>query len=266
MSKRRRKPVAALNARNADPHALYEIAVQQPQVIIGLIEEMFEQARDREPVTLREDFCGTANLSALWVRSSDGRSAVAIDNDAAVLAWADQHNRRPLVDRGAKRLRLLNRDVLAASHRADVVVSLNFSHFIYKTRDELLTYLRHARRCTRPGGVFLCDAFGGPESISPCLDRRRFSDFDYLWEQRSYDPLTNAIDCRIHFTFRNGTRLSNAFIYDWRMWTLPELREALLDVGFDDVGIYFESEEGFIADADAVDDAAWVAYLVALRD
>jgi len=265
MSKRRRKPAAALNARNADPHALYEQAVQQPQIVIGLIEEMFEQVREREPVTLREDFCGTANLSSMWVRSDPERAAVSIDNDAAVLEWAEQHNRRPLLD-AAGRLRLLRRDVLDASHKADVVVSLNFSHFIYKTRDDLLRYLRHARRCTKPGGVFLCDAFGGPASINPCLDRRRFSEFDYLWEQRRYDPLTNEIDCRIHFTFRNGTRLNDAFIYDWRMWTLPELREALLEVGFNDVGIYFESEEGFVADVDAVDCDAWVAYLVALRD
>lgn len=265
MTPRPRKPTAALHARNADPHALYELAVQQPQIVIGLVEEMFDQVRDRKPITLREDFCGTANLSATWVCSDPNRRAIGIDNDADVLAWAEAHNRKPLGD-AAGRLRLLERDVLTAAHRADVVASLNFSHFIYKRRGELLTYLRHARRCIKPGGAFLCDAFGGPASISPCIDRRRFSDFDYLWEQREYNPLTNEIDCRIHFAFRNGTKLNDAFVYDWRMWTLPELREGLLEVGFNDVGIYFESEDGFIADVDAVDCDAWVAYLVALRD
>lgn len=265
MSAPRRKPLSALGARNADRHALYEIAVQRPDVIIGFIEELFRLDRAPEPRVLREDFCGTAQLASMWVRSGDSRRAVGVDHDADVLAWAERQNRAPLRDAG-RRLTLVSKDVLRAGHRSDVTVSLNFSHFIYKRRDELVRYLRHARRCIRAGGLFICDAFGGPGSITPCHDERHFGEFDYIWEQRLFDPMTNQIDCRIHFTFRNGTRLGNAFTYDWRMWSLPELEEALLDAGFHDVGIYFESEDGFVGDTDAIDCEAWVAYLVALRD
>ncbi len=265
MSRGTRKPDAALTARNADPHALYEQSVQRPDVIVGFVEELFHHTRDRAPRILREDFCGTALLSSMWALSEPDRRAIGVDHDAAVLDWAQRHNVQPIGD-AARRIDLVHGDVLHSRRQADALVSLNFSHFIHHDRAALLGYLRHARRCIKPGGLFICDAFGGPESIRPCLDERRFSRFDYLWEQRAFDPLTGRIDCRIHFRFRNGSVLRDAFAYDWRMWSLPELRELLAEAGFDDLGIYFESEEGFIADFDAVGFDAWVAYLVALRD
>jgi SAM-dependent methyltransferase len=265
MSAASRKPAAALSARNADPHALYEQSVQRPDVMIGFIEELFDHARDRAPRTVREDFCGTAHLAALWTCSGDHRRAIGVDHDAGVLGWARRHNVQPLGE-ARRRIDLIHGDVLDVRRQADAVVSLNFSHFTYHTRENLRRYFRHARRCVKPGGLFICDAFGGPESIRPCLDKRRFSRFEYHWEQRAFDPLTNRIDCRIHFRFPNGTALRDAFAYDWRMWSLPELRELLAEAGFDDLGIYFESEEGFIADFDAVDFEAWVAYVVALRN
>jgi SAM-dependent methyltransferase len=265
MNARARKPGARMNARTADRRALYEIAVQRPDVMIGFIEELFAQVRRREPRVLREDFAGTAHLSSTWAAGDDRRRAVGIDNDPAVLAWARRHNVETLGEAG-RRVELVESDVMDTRRSADVVVALNFSHFIYKRRADLRAYLRHARRCVRPGGMFICDAFGGPGSIQPCADERHFGSFTYIWEQKSFNPLTNETDCRIHFRFPNGSTRRNAFRYDWRMWSLPELRELLEEAGFDDLAIYFESEDGYIADVDAVDCDAWVAYLVALRD
>ncbi len=263
--KRQRKKPARLGARSADPHALYEIAVQRPEIMIGFIEELGEALMDRPPMRLREDFCGTANLAATWVASDPQRTAVAVDIEPAVLDWAKQHNRRPLGAR-ADRLNLIRGDVMQVdSGPVDVLVSLNFSHFIYKQRRQLLDYLTMACRTLDQQGFLILDAFGGPDSISPCKDRRRFSRFDYWWEQVAFNPLTNQIDCRIHFSFPDGTRLDNAFVYDWRLWTLPELTELLEEAGFDEIAVYFESEEGYIADTDAVDLDAWVAYIVGAR-
>lgn len=261
----RRKPPAALSARNADRHALYEASVQRPMVIVGFIEELFEQVRGRDPVVLREDFCGTAHLSSTWVQSGSDRRAIGVDLDPEVLDWAETHNRLPLAE-DAERLALVQDDVMAVSDKADVLLSLNFSHWVYHERDRLLAYLKHAHACLSPGGLFVCDAFGGPASITPCVDERKFSDFDYLWEQVGFDPLTHRIRCAIHFKFRNGSKLRNAFEYDWRMWSLPEVQELLVEAGFGQLGIYFESEDGFIADFEEVDYEAWVAYIVALRD
>ena len=254
----------ALTARTADRHALYEIAVQRPEVIIGLIDDMAEALQMPEPRVLREDFCGTAYLSGTWVASDSKRRALGIDIDPETLDWAQRRNREPLGG-AARRLELIQDDVMDVRRRADVLVSLNFSHFIYKTRAALLAYLRHAKRCVKPGGFMVMDAFGGPGSIVESVDRRNFSQFDYLWEQEAMDPLTHEITCHIHFQFRNGSKLRRAFSYDWRMWTLPELRELISEAGFDDLGVYFETDDGFIGDVDAVDHYAWVAYFVALR-
>jgi SAM-dependent methyltransferase len=264
MTRPPKKP-ARLGARSADAHALYEIAVQRPEIMIGFIDELGEALMDRPPDRLREDFCGTANLAATWVAGGDQRTAVAVDIDPAVLDWAEQHNRRPLGDR-ADRLELACGDVMRIhSDPVDVRVSLNFSHFIYKQRNCLLDYFKAAHDALNSRGFMILDAFGGPGSISPCRDRRRFSRFDYWWEQVAFNPLTNEIDCRIHFSFPDGTRLDNAFCYDWRLWSLPELTELLEEAGFGEIAIYFESEEGYIADTDAIDLDAWVAYIVAAK-
>ena len=65
--------------------------------------------------------------------------------------------------------------------------------------------------------------------------------------------------------------MEQAFTYHWRLWTLPEIRELLLEAGFRQVDVYWEgtdknSEEGDgefkpseVGDADA----SWVCYIVA---
>ncbi len=262
---RRRKPPAprALTPRSADRHALYEASVQRPEVMIGFIEDVAEH-HGLTPRVLREDFCGTANLAAHWAASGTDRRAIGIDLDAPVLDWAEQHNRAPLGDAG-KRLHLLCDDVRNVRRRGDVLVSLNFSHFIYKRRETLRQYLRHAWRCLNRPGMLILDAFGGPASITPDIDRRNFANFTYLWEQAAFNPITSEILCKIHFQFPNGSMLRDAFVYDWRLWSLPELTELLLEAGFDDLDIYFESEDGFITELDPGDCDAWVAYLVAYK-
>lgn len=239
--------------------------MQRPSVIVGFIEELFEACFEgTAPQLLREDFCGTANLSAQWILESPTHAACAIDHDPEVIEWANERNRKPL-GQDATRLQLICNDVLACPERADAIVSLNFSHFIYHDRASLLGYLRHALTCLNDPGLLILDCFGGPGSITPDVDERGLGSFDYLWEQRSFNPIDSRIDCRIHFRFPNGSLMRDAFTYDWRMWSLTELQELLHEAGFSDLGIYFESEEGFVADFDQVNPDAWVAYLVALK-
>lgn len=249
-------------ARHAEKHALYETAVQQPIVVIGFIEEIFAQMIGREPLVLREDFCGTAYLSSTWVRSRPDRKAVGVDIDAKVLRYAQRHHRKPLGD-AAGRLTLVESDVLACRARADVLASLNFSHCIYKTRDAMVKYLTHARRRLADDGVMILDIYGGPDAQEPCLDKRRFGDFVYEWEQQSFDPITADVVNHIHFRFPDGSARERAFTYRWRLWTLPELREMLEQAGFTQLHICFESEDGYIEEPTAGAADAWVAYLIA---
>jgi len=74
----------------------------------------------------------------------------------------------------------------------------------------------------------------------------------------------------IHFKRKGEKRREQVFAYDWRMWSLPELRECLEEVGFKTSYVYWEGEdeEGDgngeftrVEQGEEVD--AWVAYLVA---
>jgi hypothetical protein len=76
----------------------------------------------------------------------------------------------------------------------------------------------------------------------------------------------------IHFDFRDGSRLERAFTYDWRLWTIPELRELLAEAGFREVQVWWETvdEDGDgTGDYEQVEHAenqeAWLVYLVAAK-
>ncbi len=244
-----------------DRYALYETAVQRPEPMLVFIERSYGRLRGGQPRVLREDFCGSAWLSTMWVRSDGARRAVAVDRDAQVLEYADRVHRRPL-GAAAGRLRLVRSDVRRCRRKADVIASLNFSHFIYKSRADLLAYFRHARKCLNRPGLFICDLYGGPGAMRPGVSRRKFGDFTYHGQQVSYDPETAGVLNHIHFSFPGGRWMRKAFVYDWRLWSLMELREALAEAGFDGSRVFYETERGFDEDFDPCQGDEWVAYLV----
>ena len=92
--------------------------------------------------------------------------------------------------------------------------------------------------------------------------------FTYIWEQGDYCPGSGDFTCKIHFKFKDGTKMKDAFVYDWRFWHLTELRDMLLEAGFSKVDSYFEEDDDENGDAEYLLDnegehaAAWIAYLV----
>jgi hypothetical protein len=157
--------------------------------------------------------------------------------------------------------------------KVDVLVAFNFSYFLFKRRRELLAYFRRARAHLAREGLFVIDAYGGPEAMEPRRERRRVGGFTYVWDQHRFDPITHDVTCYIDFEFRDGSRLHRAFSYHWRLWTVAELRDALADAGFLGSAVYWESTaldtnepNGiFRPRTHADEDPAWVAYLVASR-
>ena len=136
---RRRKTLA----ERADRHRLYERSVQDTAEELKLLAQMFQERRGRRPLTLREDFCGTALLACDWVRSDSRRSAVGVDIDEAVLAWGREHNVARLTARQRARIQLLNANVLSVkAPRSDLLVALNFSYWIFKRRDQMLEIIQ----------------------------------------------------------------------------------------------------------------------------
>ena len=260
-------------AEGAQLHELYEEAVQAVDSEIEFLQETFRSLRGRDAVSFREDFCGTASAACEWVRTTANGYAIGVDNDVNVLEWGRQHRVGRLPEADRARVKLLEDDVRSVdTDPVDIVGAFNFSYFMFKTRQELRDYFAQARDALNDDGVFFLDAFGGPESFEVQKEKTKHDDFTYIWDQAHFEPVTNRMICHIHFKFPDGSKLKKAFSYDWRMWTLPEIRELLEEAGFASASVYWEGEdedgEGngeFTLTETGDADLAWVAYIVAKK-
>lgn len=266
-----------------DKHLLYTAAVQSVDPDIDFFKRVYKRHNGRPFRTLREDFCGTAALACEWVRRNEKNRAWGIDLDEATLDWAHRYN-VPRLEKQAERLVLSRGDVLDDSNpRADLIAALNFSFCVFKTRPLLLDYFRKVRGSLEPGGVFVLDIFGGTEAgaideekrkIEACdaFDGTKVPTFTYVWDQHRFNPVDHHIVCRIHFKLADGTKLRNAFVYDWRLWSIPELRELLEEAGFARSDVYVEGWDDEAEDTDGIfrrrkkfeNQSGWVAYVVGL--
>jgi hypothetical protein len=274
-SRRRRRPTRrASQARRADRYALYEKSVQDPEADIQLLRRVFRNHAGREARLLREDFCGTALLACRWVQKHRENRAWGIDLDPQPLSWGREHNVAPLRPDQAARVKLIEGDVRDIGHeKVDVTVAFNFSYFLFTTREELRHYFQTARATLRDDGMLVLDAYGGADSQRTGQEERPVEDFTYVWDQHDFDPIQHGVINYIHFEFRDGSRIRRAFAYDWRLWILPEIRDLLLEAGFSRVEVYWEGTDRETGEGNnvftrrerAIDDPAWIAYVVAFR-
>ena len=270
---RTRPPVPTGRAATADRYELYHLAVQAPDEEVAFLRQMYQDRRGRQPRHLREDFSGTALVATEWVRQGKGFSAEAYDIDPEVFDWAHRHHVGELGRTEAARLKLRLEDVRTPSLRPpDVRCAENFSYFLLMRRGEMLDYFSGVRRDLAPGGIFVIDAWGGDRATDPVSEERKLpGGVTYVWQQKSYVPVTGEMECAIHFRFRDGSALEDAFRYTWRFWTLPELRDLLFDAGFASVDAYFEDFDakgngtGLFSKGTGPVDASYLAYLVAAR-
>lgn len=276
VSKRRSKKQAARAGKprmadQADRHTLYQESVQSVQDEVAFIAARFLELRGRELLQIREDFCGTANMSCHWVGSGANRRAIGVDIDPEVLAWGREHNLLALPEDAHKRVELLQADVLEArTEPTDAVVAMNFSYWLFQRRATMLAYFRTARQALVDDGLLFLDAYGGYEAHQVIEEERECKGFTYIWDQAKFDPISGEMQCYIHFHFPDGSKMERAFSYRWRLWSLPELRELLIEAGFARVSIWWEGadEEGdgtgvFERVERGEPDAGWICYLIA---
>jgi precorrin-6B methylase 2 len=220
-----------------DRYELYEQCAQAPTDLVPVLRAI----HGGSPLVLGEDFCATAAVSVAWVESVELGRAIAVDHDPEVAARIP---RRPGVE-------VIVGDVVEATgpddHAVDVLYVGNFSIGERRSRGELLAYLRHARRRIRPGGALVCDLYGGGTAFLPGDHEREVPFPDgrvvrYVWEQREANPLTGMVVNAMHFEVRRGgtveQRLRDAFVYRWRLWGVPELRDAMVEAGFAATAVY----------------------------
>lgn len=277
--KPKRKPGPTL-AESADKFALYQRSVQSPAVDIEFFDAEFQKHRGRVPLSVREDFCGTALFSAEWCKSDPRRTALGVDLDGPTLDWGRAHTLAAAPPDAAERVTLAQADVRDTSLApVDLIVAMNFSYCIFKTREELRGYFAAARQNLVDDGAFALEVYGGTEAVVELSDERELrGGLTYVWEQEKFNPINHHTLCHITWKFRDGSELYRAFTYDWRLWTLPELGELLREAGFSSVKFYFERVEAdedddeyltgtgeFVEHTEIENQEAWLGYVVALK-
>ncbi len=278
MGKKKKKNGPTI-ADRADIHSLYERAVQSPDADVDFFSETFESVNGRKALSMREDFCGTAKLSTVWCLSDDQRRAIGVDFHGPTLESGRLRNIEPNADALAGRLTLIEGDVLeVATDPVDLVCAMNFSYLIFKERERLKRYLLNALEALEVGGLLFLELYGGSNGMEEHSEDRELHGVSYVWEQETFDPISNETLCHIHFRFPDGSKIESAFTYDWRLWGLPELRDLLKEVGFGKVRVYWEEveddadEDGMLSGTGdyvevetAEQQECWLAYLVAQR-
>jgi SAM-dependent methyltransferase len=264
-------------ADRADRHDLYEQSVQCAEGEIDFVDQTFRRLRGRKAQLLREDFCGTANVCCEWVRRGNKRRAIGVDLDPEVLDWGRTHRLAALKPGQAKRIQLLQDDVLTVkTEPVDIVSAMNFSYWLFQDRKDLKRYFRNVHRALKDDGVFFLDCYGGYDAHREIEEPREIGSgkkaFTYIWDQAAFNPIDHQVKCHIHFEFQDGSRLDKAFSYTWRLWTLPEIRDLLAETGFSKVTVYWQGwdEDGepdgdFLPATHAEADAGWICYLTAER-
>jgi cyclopropane fatty-acyl-phospholipid synthase-like methyltransferase len=259
-------------AESVDRHKLYEESVQDAEFETEFVAGIFKKIRGVEPRSLREDFCGTANAACEWVRRHPANTAVGVDLDPEVLLWGRRHHVDRLTPHQTARISLLNQDVLKVNaDPVDITVAMNFSYWCFKTRPLLGEYFRKVHASLGSRGIFFLDAYGGYEAYEEMEEETEHGEFTYVWDQAEYNPVNGHMKAHIHFRFPDGSALSPAFTYEWRLWSLPELRELLEEAGFRKITIYDQGWDDELDEAtdefkpaEKMDaDPAWVVYISA---
>ena len=221
--------------KSLDKYDLYTLCVQDPPRYVKFLAAI----RGGTPLVLRDDFAGPGAIARAWADSHRLRRAIAVDSDP-----------EPLLKARNQRVKIECTDVCKTEARADIIAALNFGICELHSRRTLMRYLRNARATLRARGVLVCDLYGGTDAWKSKAWSTRFPASSglrgcYTWQQVDAHPITGMVHNKIHFTFMDSKgRLDKsrsmlaAFEYHWRLWSIAELREAMLDAGFESVDVY----------------------------
>lgn len=260
-----------------DKYAFYEQSVQSPLEDGDLFANMYKQARGREALKLREDFCGTFQFASQWVQRSPKHTAEALDLDPEPLAYGKRNHLKKLTASQKQRLSVQRRNVISVSRaKADLIVANNFSFYVFRERQQLVDYFSACRKSLGPRGMAIVEMVGGPGFVERNKEQRTIKEmgrprFKYIWDQRSFNPITREGNYSIHFKLPNGRQHKHAFTYHWRIWTIPEVREAMRDAGFSKTTVFWETSYRGEATGEYLmtekghNDWTWLAYVGALK-
>jgi len=121
------------------------------------------------------------------------------------------------------------------------------------------------------------DLLGGQEISEPVKEKRTFSMPDgtrvqYIWDHEEFNPINRNASYSIHYKLKGKPAFERVFEYHWRMWSIPEVVDCLIEAGFDDVKVYWEEDDedgegnGYFSQSENVEDCPiWIAYVVGVK-
>lgn len=257
-----------------DKYKLYNDAVQSADTDVRFYLERYKEffKKPKVGLTLREDFCAAGDISCEWVKLNKTFKSCGLDLDDEPMMYGRQNYIPHLTPDQQKRVVLIKKNVLdKAVPKADIVAAVNFSYFIFKDRKTLLEYCKNVYASLNKNSLFIVDAFGGTQCTDASTDRTRFRNFTYYWNQKNFDPVTNEAQFGIHFRYKNKM-YKDVFTYDWRMWTLPEIKDLMSEAGFKEVHVYWEGTNRLgggngkftrVTSGEAC--LSWIAYVVGVK-
>jgi cyclopropane fatty-acyl-phospholipid synthase-like methyltransferase len=254
-------------------YEFYEASVQNAEGEVLTIQEKYKELRHKEPRVLREDFCGTGTLMCEWVKLHRDNFAYGVDLDSEPIAIGKDRHWSKLKESEQKRVKYLEGNVLdTKTEKADIIVAFNFSYFVFRARQDMVNYFKNVRKNMEKDAVFFLDIFGGPDSQTLMEEETEYNKFSYFWDCVEFNPITHECKFAIHFKPKKEKKIKNVFSYSWRFWTLPEIRDILIDAGFKKTVVFWEGDDedgegnGEFTQTEQVENClSWVSYIAALN-
>ena len=259
-------------------YKLYELSVQSPNWQVDYLPQFHEWLCKNKPRKFREDFCGSGKISCEWVRRSKQHFALGLDLDPEVLNYAQAVNLTELTRAEQSRVKFIKQNVLKPTpEKFDMIGAYNFSYCVFHERKEMLKYTKAAYRSLKEKGTLFLEVAGGAGFQEQLQESKTFSvpgigKVKQTWEQHQYDPITQVNDFSIHFKLPDQRLMLDAFTYHWRLWTIRELREILIDAGFQKTVVLWESADSkgdgtseYLPLENAENTTSYVAYVVGVK-
>lgn len=260
-----------------DKYALYHEAVQSPETDVEFYEKAYldifkSKKSTSELTTLREDFCAGGAISAEWVKLNKRYKSCGLDLDPEPLEYGRKAYVSKLTPEQQGRVALIQKNVLEPGiPRADIVAAVNFSYCIFKKRELLKQYFKNVYDSINKKGLFVVDIFGGSQCSDAIEDKTKFKNTTYYWDQKNFDPVTHDALFHIHFRFKNK-KYENVFTYDWRLWSIPEIKDIMAEVGFANTVVFWEGTNrkgggnGIFKPVEKGEAClSWIAYVVGVK-
>lgn len=257
-------------------YELYENSVQDAADDARILGSLYRRLRGQPAQSFREDFCGTFKIACEWVKLNSRHQAMALDIDPEPLAHGLAAHYSKLSPPQKTRLHIKRQNVLSSTPPVDIIGALNFSYWTFKTPDLLINYFKHSAKSLKRDGLLLLDCVGGTEMVQEAEDRHSYgrgkNRFTYVWRHEKYNPVTNEGLFSISFELKSGRHFKRAFTYDWRVWTIREIRECLAKAGFKRSWVFFEQDgpdgDGngqFRCQEKIKNSAVWIAMIAASK-